>query len=334
MNFFSRLIRYATFLLAAGGFVGIALLLRTIDAQETASLPPPPVEPAAKPFASTVAATGILEALSENVSIGVPVPGLVTEVLVHVNDPVKLHDPLFKLDDRDFHATLLRQRAAVEVAKANVDVAKATLVKQEDLYKRVRDMPDRRAISVDEVRQRENDVNVAKAQLAASNAQLLASEADVKQTEMLIQRLTVRAPRDGTILQVNIRTGEYAATAPKSPAMVLGDLDKLQVRADVDEQNANRVRPGQEAKAFIKGDTKNAISLQFVRVEPYVIPKVSLTGASTERVDTRVLQVIYSLQRPKDPPIYVGQQVDVFIDAGSVAVGGGNGKAEEKTAAK
>ena len=50
-------------------------------------------------------------------------------------------------------------------------------------------------------------------------------------------------------------------------------------------------------------------------MEPYVIPKVSLTGASTERIDTRVLQVIYSLTRPASPPLYVGQQVNVFIEA-------------------
>lgn len=55
--------------------------------------------------------------------------------------------------------------------------------------------------------------------------------------------------------------------------------------------------------------------MKFERIEPYVISKVSLTGASTERVDTRVLQVIYSLRRPANPPIYVGQQVDVFIEA-------------------
>jgi HlyD family secretion protein len=55
--------------------------------------------------------------------------------------------------------------------------------------------------------------------------------------------------------------------------------------------------------------------LEFVHIEPYVIPKVSLTGASTERVDTRVLQVIFSMNRPDEPPLYVGQQVDVFIEA-------------------
>ena len=56
--------------------------------------------------------------------------------------------------------------------------------------------------------------------------------------------------------------------------------------------------------------------LRFVRVEPYVIPKRSLTGDSLERVDTRVLQVIYEFDRPAFP-IYVGQQVDVFIRRGT-----------------
>jgi hypothetical protein len=45
-----------------------------------------------------------------------------------------------------------------------------------------------------------------------------------------------------------------------------------------------------------------------------VIPKASLTGVSTERVDTRVLQVIYQFERPADRPIFVGQQMDVYID--------------------
>jgi hypothetical protein len=53
--------------------------------------------------------------------------------------------------------------------------------------------------------------------------------------------------------------------------------------------------------------------LEFVRFEPYVIPKKSLTGDSIERVDTRVLQVIYRI-RDAEPSVYVGQQMDVYID--------------------
>ena len=60
--------------------------------------------------------------------------------------------------------------------------------------------------------------------------------------------------------------------------------------------------------------------LTFVRIEPYVVPKKSLTGDNTERVDTRVLQIIYRFERPPFP-VYAGQQVDVFIERQTSNVG-------------
>ena len=71
---------------------------------------------------------------------------------------------------------------------------------------------------------------------------------------------------------------------------------------------------GASAIAHVRGDANLKTPLQFVRFEPYVVPKKSLTGDSTERVDTRVLQVIYKIDR-QDLPLFVGQQMDVFIDA-------------------
>ena len=68
------------------------------------------------------------------------------------------------------------------------------------------------------------------------------------------------------------------------------------------------------ARATLKGQPKEWFPLKFVRIEPYVIPKKSLTGDNTERVDTRVLQVIYAVDAA-DKRLFVGQQVDVFIDA-------------------
>lgn len=314
--FFARLIRYATF---AGAIAGVWLMfgvLQTIRSQESQVIPPPRVAPPAKPFEHTVAATGLLEALSENVSVGVPVPGLVTRVFAEVSAKVKKGDPLFAMDDRELQAMTGVQKAAVDVARANLEVARAELTKAQDMLDRLKGVTDQRAISQDDLRNRANDVLVAKAETTASEAALASAQASQRQTEMLLDRLTVRAPRDGTVIQVNSREGEYASPGAKNAPMVLGDLEQLQVRADVDEQNAPRVRPGSAAKAYIKGDTVNAIPLTFVRIEPFVIPKQSLTGSSTERVDTRVLQVIFSLQRPADKPLYVGQQVDVFIDAG------------------
>jgi HlyD family secretion protein len=68
------------------------------------------------------------------------------------------------------------------------------------------------------------------------------------------------------------------------------------------------------ALAFVRGNPDLNAPLQFARFEPYVVPKISLTGQSAERTDMRVLQVIYSFD-PAVLPIYVGQQVDVFIEA-------------------
>lgn len=315
MNLFSKIIRYGTILAA---ICGVAAIVNVSNVQAERAMPPPgepPVPPPHKPYAEAVAATGILEALSENVAIGVPTPGLVTEVFVKVNDQIQEGAPLFRLDDRDLLAEKLTIQAQREIAQAQIAVSQAQLTKIESQLSRLAAVSDRRAVSEDDLENRRQDVTVAQAQVTAAKAQLASSELSLQRLSLLIDRLTVRAPRSGDIIQLNIRAGEYAGTAPKNPAMIIGQTDKLQVRADIDEQNATRIRPGQQAIAYLKGDPSITFPLEFIRVEPYVIPKVSLTGATTERVDTRVLQVIYSLKRPENPPLYVGQQVDVFIEA-------------------
>jgi len=312
MNLVSTSIRYFTFILAAAGVIAMGFVLQAIRSQEVA-IPPPPVAPPLKNAPSDIAATGILEAQGENVAVGVPLPGLVESVKVEVNQVVKAGDPLLILDNIELRAALLKQEAAIAVAQANLEVSRAQLAKVQDMLDRLKSVTDQRAISQDDLRNRSNDVLVAKAQQQAAVAQLTAANADVKQTGLLIDRLTVKAPRNGTILQVNIRAGEYASPQNKQPALVLGDISTLHVRADVDEQNAMGVAPGLDATFSLKSDSSRQFKVQFVRIEPYVIPKVSLTGASTERVDTRVLQVIYKLDKPKDQNLYVGQQVDVFI---------------------
>jgi len=315
MKIFSNLIRYGSIAAAISGFFAICMVSRS---QAERQMPPPgdPLNvPPQKPYVQAVAATGILEALSENVAIGVPAPGLVSSVLVSVNEAVKKDQPLLALDARDLLAEQLSIQAQHEIARSQIAVSEAQLAKLESQLARITAVADSRAISRDDIENRKQDVAISQAQLASANAQLNASDSSLKRISLLIDRLTVRAPRDGRIIQVNVRSGEYAANTPKSPAIILGDTDKLQVRADIDEQNASRIRDGQSARGYLKGDPSITFPLEFIRVEPYVIPKVSLTGSSTERVDTRVLQVIYSLDRPTHPPLYVGQQVDVFIEA-------------------
>lgn len=136
------------------------------------------------------------------------------------------------------------------------------------------------------------DVAVARAAIAQASAQLEATRTE-------LDRLTIRALSDGTALRVGIRPGEFVGTLPGETLMVLGDVDTLHVRVDIDEYDISRFQPGAPAVAMPRGDADRRIPLTFVRVQPFAIPKRSLTGDNTERVDTRVLQVIYAFDPTK-----------------------------------
>ena len=314
---FYRLLITALIVLASWGvWRGISLAKSQANKPPA---PPPLAEPARSPYAFSIAATGIIEAARENVNVATSKPGLVIKVWPGVGSDVKTGDPLFQIDPREATAGIVSLRAQVSVENATVTSNRVNLAEAQDQLKRISSAASARAVTEDERQRRVFAVQLAKVQIARSLAAEEAAKAQLAQAETELEVLTVRASRGGRILRLNVREGEYANVSPPEPLMVLGDIDTLQIRADVDEQNAPLVELGREAKAFIKGSTKNALPLTFVRIDPFVVPKKSLTGDSTERVDTRVLQVIFNLKKPAGITLYVGQQVDVYIEMGAPA---------------
>ena len=276
----------------------------------------PPAPPPASDFSSTVAAVGLVEASTENISVGTPLAGVVAKVFVTAGQQVEAGDALFQLDTRHLRADREVRRQALAVARARVAVAEAQL---EDLRKQlafVEQVEDTRAVSAEEISRRGSAVATAGAALAETRAQAAAAEAQVAAVETELERSTVRAPLGGEILQLKLRVGEFApASVTTSPLVLLGDSKPLHVRVDVDEHEAWRVRaPRPRRSGTLRGDCLAKTPLGFVRFEPFVVPKRSLTGDSSERVDTRVLQVIYRVESSA-LPLFVGQQLDVFIDA-------------------
>jgi HlyD family secretion protein len=114
-----------------------------------------------------------------------------------------------------------------------------------------------------------------------------ASRCGHQASESEIARSRVTAPIDGENLKLNVRAG-----ATPEPLLLLGRLVPLHLGVDMDEQDAWRVEPRAKAVAAVRGNPFQQTPLEFMRFEPYVVPKRSRTGASTERVDTRVLHVI------------------------------------------
>jgi multidrug resistance efflux pump len=287
-----------------------------------------------------------------NIAVGSELPGVVARLAARVGQKVTVGEPLFELDDRQLRAELGVRAANLAAARAQLQrleemprpeevppseaklrEAQANLGLQADQLRRAEKLAASNSMSEEEVTTRRQAHAAAAAQLAQAEANLrllragawqadkavaraavAQTEAQLGQTRTDLGRLVVRAPIDATVLQVNLRPGEFAGTPPNQPLVVLGDIDQLHVRVDIDENDIHRFRPGGLATAALRGDPRQTFPLRFVRVEPFVIPKKALTGDNTERVDTRVLQVIYALDAA-DVRLYVGQQVDVFVEA-------------------
>jgi len=237
----------------------------------------------------------------------------VARVFVKVGDSVKEGAPLFQLDEREVRARVRVLEAQARSLRSQIAVEEAQVADLADQLKRFAQLGRDQVATEDEVKRREFSLGTARARTESARAVAAASEEAVRQANTDLEILTVRAPRDGRLLQVNLREGEFASVkSPSEPLMLLGDVDSYQVRAEVDEQDSVLIRADYPAVASLKGHSEMKTPLKFVRIEPYVVPKRSLTGDSLERVDTRVLQIVYAFDRPAFP-VYVGQQVDVFI---------------------
>jgi HlyD family secretion protein len=314
----------------------------------------PVVAPPRAPFAAAVAGVGLVEPRSENIEVAAIVPGTVAEVTVREGDEVRAQDVLFRLDDRKRRSELLVQEARlaeamaalerweqmprpedVPASEAQVRRYQADLALRADQLTRARQLVHQHVITDQELVEREQAHSAAQAQLAESEAeharlvagawkadlavaraQVAAAQQLVDQARVELDRLVVRAPIAGRVLKVDVRPGEYVGTPPDQALVVLGDVSQLHVRVDVDEQDLPRFVPGMRGRGFVRGDGQTPLTLSFVRVEPFTEPKRSLTGAGNERIDTRVLQVVYAIDA-SPRTVYVGQQIDVFLDLAS-----------------
>jgi len=290
-----------------GALFGLVTVYWTQKTVPTAPILFPPAE---SPYPHAIAASGVIEASSQNIAIGCPFNEVIQKVFVTEGDKVKAGAPLFQLDLRAFQAQLM-------VAEAQLRVAVATRDDKRTQFSFYEQLKDRRAVSEQIYQQ---------ALYAALEAEenITVAKASVEVAKINIERATILAPVDGEILQLNIHVGEIAPIIPtfaeqsnwmttvRGSLLLMGKVDPLQLRVDIDEEDAWRAEKGAVATAFVRGNSAIHFPLTFLRIEPYIVPKLSLTGAAIEMVDTRVLQVLYLFER-KELPVYPGQVLDVFI---------------------
>src|SRR5215472_10199559 len=274
---------------------------------------PPPIAAPTNPYEDNVAGTGIVEPASEVIALAIERVGLVTRISVVAGDRVTAGQPLFAIDDRNYRAAVAQDEAAVAASEASITTIEQSLIQQRNTIDQTRATlhsakAERLRASLDQTRYAElaRDTWAPRQRLETADADAQKAQASVA---------SAKAAFAGAQQQIEILSAQRKAAEAK-----LGQARATleQARVDIDETETWRIRPDHTALARLRGNPEISAPLSFVRFEPYVLPKRSLTGDTTERVDTRVLQALYEFN-PSEFPAFVGQQVDVFIAAPSRA---------------
>jgi len=243
---------------------------------------PPVSEPISTSFSQRVAGIGIVEPASEKIAIAPIVAGVVERIAVVAGQEVKAGDVLFVIDSSMLKAQIASAEVALLQAEHNFN-----------FYKKALD-----AVSKEDLLNREFAMKAAQSRL------------DELKTNLGL--CSVKAPIDATVLRVSLRPGEYAPSAVlSSPLMVIGDQSVMHVRVEIDETDVQRLKDQKSAYGALRSGARR-VDLKFVRAESLIKEKRSLVNDATERVDSRVLEAIYSFNND-DLEAVSGQQMDVYI---------------------
>jgi HlyD family secretion protein len=235
------------------------------------------------------------------------------------------------------------RKETLAIARSQVDQAESSLAQDRDQYTKRRATYELNPKSIsrdvvdtarDAVTQAESALSVARRQYELTEAgawsydihnqekQYQALKQAYASADALLQKYSVKAQVAGVVLTLNAAAGSYVSpqgaydsyTAAFDPLVVMGTPQAyLAVRCYVDEILIPKLPSASHivAQMSIEG-TETKIPLEFVRVQPFVSPKIELSNQRQERVDLRVLPVLFRFEK-KDAPVYPGQLVDVFI---------------------
>ena len=271
------------------------------------------------PYEKGIYATGIIESYqvnASNINIFPEVSGKVTQIFAKDGLTVKKNTPLLAIDDTVQREIVAKDNAGISLARANLVNVQQQLEKIEKAYK-----IDSKSISQNTLDNAINAVKIAKQNLNVAIGQY-------KSDKALWDKYVIKSPIDGVILRVVSALGDYVSptgsydiyTQSMLPTIQMGPSESsLQVRCFVDEILTPKLPNTSKLTAtmFIRGLNNKSVPLEFVNIQPYTIPNIQLSDERNERVDVRVLPIIFKFTKPSDINIFRGQLVDVYIQGKS-----------------
>lgn len=252
---------------------------------------------------SKILAPAIIDSTNDITRIPAAQSGVLKKIHVIVGQKVRKGELLFSLDNNLIKNTLRINELTLQKTKHDILIKERQLKFLINQLRRMESL-DRRAISNAEILSKKNEIKLAKIAIKQANYNKLSTEAEMRQTKLILDLLAVRAPKDGIILQVNAHPNEFVNTG--QVVIFLGDAKKIIVRVSIDEREAHRFNPKAEAYLLTYTNGVTNIPLQFIQLDQYIVTQ--------ERLNSRVQEVLYSLDRDAYPYLVAGQLYDVSIE--------------------
>lgn len=339
---------YFYIILGITAFCLLLVFFSLLKDRETSVRPPDYVNFPVAPFKTYISGLGIVQANGGNIMLGAATDRVVKDIVVHTGDAITKDQVLILLQNDDLKAEVEIQKAAFETAKLNYEKLK-DLPRKEDLilaesvlksseleygqaksqYEMVEGLEQNRAVSLEEIERRKVNYELAGQKLAQAEAeadkvkqgtwkpdletaewQQIQAGANMDRMQAEMDKTIIKSPVNGSVIEIKTHVGEY----PTYPIAIVGDTSELELKVSINQYDAHYFNPQAKAVAYLQGDPKEEVELEFVRLIPYLTAKQNLSNDIKEVVDTKVLQVIYRIKN-KNPRIFIGQPMDVYIQA-------------------
>ncbi len=193
-----------------------------------------------------ISSTGTLSAIS-TITVGSQISGLVTDVLVDFNSPVKKDQILARIDPSTYQAQIEQGSAQIASAQAQLRQAQAALRNATLDYQRKSGLAADKLIARSDLDLSRSSLEQAQAQVASAQAQIRQQTASTQTTRVNLERTVIRSPVDGVVLTRNIEPGQTVAASLQAPELftIAEDLAKMKIELAVDESDIGQVKVGQ-----------------------------------------------------------------------------------------
>lgn len=197
----------------------------------------------------SITASGTINPLS-TVSVGSQASGRIAEIYVDYNSVVKKGQLLALIDQENAKATVQQREAALEIAKAQVNVEENNIKYYKKALNRISKLNASKYSTEKDLEAAERDYDNAVAQLTLEQAQVKQAQASLNSAQTELSYTEIKAPVDGIVISKAVEVGQTVAASFETPELfsVAEDLTKMQIEASVVEADIAKVKEGQKVR--------------------------------------------------------------------------------------